>query len=81
MARQHGLAAINALVRGLSDPKLYVHVAVAPLDRGFGKPRQAIDATVAQVVGGIDAPNMQLTMPEEIEQWLERRRRELAKLN
>jgi hypothetical protein len=32
------------LVRGLDDPKHYVHAAQVLLDRGFGKPKQLIEA-------------------------------------
>lgn len=44
MARAHSPAAIAALAKALDDPKLSVHAAVALLDRGFGRPRQVIEA-------------------------------------
>ena len=42
LARKHTAAAVNALVRGLQDPEKYVYAAAALLDRGWGKPPQAI---------------------------------------
>jgi len=44
LARQHAPAAIDALVRGLRDPKHYPQCAVALLDRGFGKPAMTVHA-------------------------------------
>jgi hypothetical protein len=38
LARSHTPEAIEALVRGLKDPKHYVAAASALLDRGWGKP-------------------------------------------
>jgi hypothetical protein len=42
LARSHAPEAIAALVRGLNDPKHYVHAAQVLLDRGFGKPTQPL---------------------------------------
>jgi hypothetical protein len=42
LARSHAPEAIEALVRGLKDPKHYVHAAQVLLDRGFGKPQQTL---------------------------------------
>jgi hypothetical protein len=41
-ARAHTPAALKALVEALSDPKLKVAAAQALLDRGWGKPAQAM---------------------------------------
>lgn len=57
LARQHADAAIQALVEALSDPKQRVAAAQALLDRGFGKPKQEIEASGSlsiAVVTGID---------------------------
>jgi hypothetical protein len=42
LARSHAPEAIAALVRGLTDPKHYVHAAQVLLERGFGRPVQPI---------------------------------------
>ena len=42
LARSHAPEAIATLVRALTHPKLCVQEAVALLDRGCGRPRQAI---------------------------------------
>jgi hypothetical protein len=42
LARTHTKEAVEALVRGLDDPKHYVAAATALLDRGWGKPTQPI---------------------------------------
>jgi hypothetical protein len=42
LARAHTKEAVEALVRGLGDPKHYVAAATALLDRGWGKPTQPI---------------------------------------
>lgn len=42
LARQHTAAAIAALVAALTDDKTRVAAAVALLDRGWGKPVQAL---------------------------------------
>jgi hypothetical protein len=41
-AREHTAAALKALVDALSDNKLKVAAAKALLDRGWGKPAQAM---------------------------------------
>jgi hypothetical protein len=41
-AREHTAAALKALVEALSDNKLRVAAAKALLDRGWGKPAQAM---------------------------------------
>jgi hypothetical protein len=45
LARSKAPKAIAALERALDDPKHYVAAAIALLDRGFGRPAQAITAT------------------------------------
>ena len=45
LARQHGPAAIRALVEALKRPSTQVQAAVALLDRGFGRPVQAHEIT------------------------------------
>jgi hypothetical protein len=70
---------MQALVDALRDPDRAIPAAVAILDRGYGRPLQAIYAQVngnVVVGGGIDAPPR-----ETIEQWLERRRKTLAALD
>jgi hypothetical protein len=42
LARSYTTEAVQALVRGLKDPKLYVAAASALLDRGWGKPTQPL---------------------------------------
>jgi hypothetical protein len=42
LARSHTEQAVRTLVEALGDPKLKVQAAVALLDRGWGKPVQAI---------------------------------------
>lgn len=42
LARAHAPAAIETLVKALADPRTAVPAAVALLDRGFGKPAQAM---------------------------------------
>jgi hypothetical protein len=78
MARQHAPAAIDALVKALNDPDRAIAAAIALLDRGYGRPAQAVFAQVngSVLVGGIDAPPR-----ETLEQWLARRRRELTVLD
>lgn len=77
-ARQFGRAAIDTMVACLKDNRWKVPAAVALLDRGYGKPAQAIygqlDANLS--IGGIDRPPR-----ETLEEWLARRRRELAALD
>lgn len=45
LAREHTADAIAALVAALTDPKQRVAAAVALLDRGYGRPVQAIEAS------------------------------------
>jgi hypothetical protein len=42
LARSYTTEAVEALVRGLKDPKHYVAAAIALLDRGWGRPTQPI---------------------------------------
>ena len=42
LARRHAATAVNALVRALDDPARAVPAAIALLDRGYGRPSQAI---------------------------------------
>jgi hypothetical protein len=80
LARQHTTAAIDTLVQCLTDPRHRVAAAVALLDRGWGKPKQpVVHSGNLNVEGGIDAPPCCETI-EDAEQWLARRRRELALL-
>jgi hypothetical protein len=81
LARPHAPAAIEALVKALSDPDRCIPAAIALLDRGFGKPAQSVAADVQTrvIVGGVDAPPRCDTI-EEAERWLARRRKELAEL-
>ena len=76
LAQQHCPAAILALVEALKYPKERVPAAQVLLDRGYGRPRQEIDATLRGIVGGIDAP----PLPESIDDWLARRRADLQRL-
>jgi hypothetical protein len=43
LAREYTPQAIEALVRGLNDPKHYVAAAIALLDRGWGRPNVRIE--------------------------------------
>jgi hypothetical protein len=79
LARQHAPEAMQALVDALRDPDRAIPAAVAILDRGYGRPPQAIYAQMNGIVvvgSGIDAPPR-----ETLEQWLERRRKTLAALD
>jgi hypothetical protein len=76
LARQHAPAAIDALVKALADPERAIPAAIAILDRGYGRPAQAILAQVhTHFEGGIDSPPR-----ESLAQWLQRREREMAAL-
>jgi hypothetical protein len=77
LAREHAPAAIKALVDALRDKDRAIPAAIALLDRGYGRPPQAVFAHVNGTlhVGGIDAPPR-----ESLEVWLERRKRELDAL-
>lgn len=61
LAREHAQAAIDALAEALSDPKQRVAAATALLDRGFGKPKQEVQASggfsIAVVTGIGRAPD------------------------
>jgi hypothetical protein len=48
LARAHTEDAIQTLVEALKDPKLKVQAATALLDRGWGKPIQAIEASAQE---------------------------------
>ena len=45
LAREHTAAAIATLVAALKDPRHKVAAATALLDRGWGRPKQMIEAT------------------------------------
>ena len=45
LARTHTEAAVDALVKSLKDPKYRVPAACALLDRGWGRPKQHIEAS------------------------------------
>jgi hypothetical protein len=79
MARAATSQAIAALIRKLDDPDDCIEAAVALLDRGWGRPAQAILAQVngSVLVSGIDKPP---EITEDYEQWLDRRRNELDAL-
>jgi hypothetical protein len=83
LAKQHTVAAIDRLVALMQqddDRDVALSAATALLDRGWGRPAQAITANVntSMVIGGIDAPPPIIN--ETDAEWLERRRRELAAL-
>jgi hypothetical protein len=73
--------AVQALYQALSNPRERVQAATALLDRGWGRPHQSVYAQVDTnlIVGGIDAPPLPQTL-ESAEEWLIRRRKELAAL-
>jgi hypothetical protein len=50
LARQHTAAAIEALVKSLGDRRTRVQAAQALLDRGWGKPMQAVELATRDVV-------------------------------
>jgi hypothetical protein len=76
LARDRTEQSIAALARGLNDPEHYVAAAIAWLDSGWGKPRPE---TVRDVEGSIEAASRTETL-ESAEEWLARRRKELAAL-
>jgi hypothetical protein len=51
LARAHTKDAIRALVRGLNDPKHYVHAAQVLLERGWGKPVQPVQDEGQKSIG------------------------------
>jgi hypothetical protein len=62
------------LVRGLNDPAHYVRAAEVLLDRGFGKPKQQIDAghgvqslTLLHFIAATTLVDSELTPPPMIE--------------
>jgi hypothetical protein len=74
------IAGLVEFMRQREDPQLAMDAMIALLDRGFGKPPIAVFAQVNGTVamGGIDGPPP--IIEETDEQWLERRRAELAAL-
>lgn len=74
MARQAAPLAVQRLVHWArsKDPGASVRACTALLERGFGKPLQPIESEVT-IREAIDRPP-----GETREQWLERRKRELA---
>ena len=70
--------ALKALVLDLADPDKRAFAACAILDRGWGKPTQSVNAVVnaTHYVGGVDLPPR-----ETLEQWLQRRKEELRRLD
>jgi hypothetical protein len=80
LARQHAPEAIQALVDALKDPDRAIPAAIALLDRGYGRPAVAVFAAVNVAVGGIDSPPRPPDI-ESAEEWLKRRRAELAMLD
>lgn len=58
LAAQHTEAAVAALVRALDDPKTSVAAAVALLDRGWGKPQQAIELSQPDHVRQVAPPDI-----------------------
>jgi hypothetical protein len=67
----------NPGIKHPDDPDDCIEAAIALLDRGWGKPPQAILAQVDAklTLGGIDAPPM---INETDTEWLARRRAELV---
>lgn len=81
LARAHTEEAVNRLVKALDEPRNAVQAAIALLDRGWGKPKEFVENTNINFDGGgIDAPPRPDTI-ETAEEWLARRRRELAELH
>jgi hypothetical protein len=81
-AREHTVAAVARLVALMQqddDRNVALAAATALLDRGHGRPPQAILAQVhaSTVQSGIDKPP---EITESYEDWLLRRRKELAEL-
>ncbi|MGK2872965.1 MAG: DUF5681 domain-containing protein [Alphaproteobacteria bacterium] len=58
LAAQHTEAAIAALVQALNDPKTAVAAAVALLDRGWGKPQQAIELSQPDHARQVEPPDI-----------------------
>jgi hypothetical protein len=79
MARALTPRAIDALDKALddADSSVAIHAAQILLDRAWGRPAQMVLAAVqTNIVGGIDRPPR-----EDLQAWLERRKRELAALD
>ncbi len=79
LARAHTEVALRTLVQVATKSEsdaARVSAASALLDRGYGKPRQAIEhaGEIGVPAGGIDAP----PRAESYEEWKERRRDEIA---
>ena len=70
IARKLTDVAMRALVLDLNEPEKRYNAACAILDRGWGKPAQAITGSLTHTlaVGGIDRPPR-----ETLEEWLARR--------
>jgi hypothetical protein len=78
-ARAHTKEALEALVASLKDPRTRVQAASELLDRGWGRaPAYLEHSGNININGGIDAPPDVVVTPETAEEWLERRRKELA---
>lgn len=74
LARHHTDKAIETLVRALDSPKERVPAAIALLDRGWGRPKEQLEAVNLNIAaGGIDAPEL----PRTLDEWLARRRSQL----
>lgn len=74
LARRYTEEAILTLVAAMRSPRERVPAAIALLDRGWGKPKETVEgAHLHMLLGGTDSP----PIPETIEQWLERRQRQL----
>jgi hypothetical protein len=83
LARQRTPAAVEALTRALQSPRERVAAATVLLAYGYGRPSQNVSINgqlnAELIVGGIDAPP-RCDSVESAEEWLARRRRELAEL-
>lgn len=74
LARRHTDQAIETLVKALDNPKERVPAAIALLDRGWGRPKEQLEAVNLNIAaGGIDAPEL----PRNLDEWLARRRSQL----
>jgi hypothetical protein len=88
IARPHAPAAIQTLLEAMKDKETHNRIAAAVeiLNRAYGKPPVAVSAQIDAnvdanvLIGGIDAPPRPNSL-EDAEQWLARRRRELAELD
>jgi hypothetical protein len=78
LAQAYTDEALAALVAALKSPKERVYAACAILNYGWGKPSVAIHVNADVTYhddAGIDRPP-----PETVDQWIDRRRKELAEL-